>query len=338
MTIVFPMALAESRDLVLPALRHAVSQLDPTTRAQAAYHLGWSDADGRPADGGGGKSLRPALALLSAQATGEPAEVGVPGAVAVELVHNFSLLHDDLMDGDVTRRHRPTVWSLWGAPSAILVGDALMVLAQQVLLDVPGERGRAAAALLANATRRLIRGQVDDVRFEGKPDVSLAQCRDMAAGKTGALMGASTALGAVLAGAPERTVRALQGFGEEVGMAFQLIDDVLGIWGDPEATGKPVLSDLRSRKNSLPVSYVLSRRDHYALELTAWLADRDCADEARLWVIAALVEAAGGREWAEQEARRRLDRSERLLRAADVTPAVVDELVALGRFIVSRES
>jgi geranylgeranyl diphosphate synthase type I len=213
-----------------------------------------------------------------------------------------------------------------------------MVLAQQVLLDVPGERGRAAAGVLAAATRRLIRGQVDDVRFEGQPDISLAQCAQMAADKTGALMGASTALGAVLAGAPARTVRALQEFGEELGMAFQLVDDVLGIWGDPEATGKPVLSDLRSRKNSLPVSYALSRHDHYSLELTAWLADRDCADEARLWVIAALVEAAGGRDWAEKEARRRLDRSERLLRDAKVAPSVVDELVALGRFIVSRES
>src|SRR2546423_4815444 len=116
MTISSPMVLTETRDLVLPALRSAVDQLDPTSRAQASSPLCWTDADGNPEDAPGGKSLRPALALLSAGAAGAPAEVGVPGAVAVELVHNFSLLHDDGMDGDLSRRHRPTVWSLWGVP------------------------------------------------------------------------------------------------------------------------------------------------------------------------------------------------------------------------------
>ena len=102
---------------IVPALQAAVQRLDPSSRLQASYHLGWCDADGKPTEGGGGKAVRPALALLSAEAAGATAEVGVPGAVAVELVHNFSLLHDDLMDGDVERRHRRTVWAIWGAPA-----------------------------------------------------------------------------------------------------------------------------------------------------------------------------------------------------------------------------
>src|SRR5690349_12929519 len=123
--------LRRSRDTVLPPLRRAVGRLDPDCGEQAAHHLGW--ADGR----GSGKAVRPALALLSARAAGAPAEVGLPGAVAVELVHNFSLLHDDLMDGDERRRHRATVWAVWGPASAVLTGDALLALAFDILLTVP---------------------------------------------------------------------------------------------------------------------------------------------------------------------------------------------------------
>jgi geranylgeranyl diphosphate synthase, type I len=336
-TIAAPVALAETRDLVLPALREAVDRLDPTSRAQASYHLCWTDAEGRPESAGGGKSLRPALALLSARAAGAPAEVGVPGAVAVELVHNFSLLHDDLMDGDLSRRHRPTVWALWGVPSAILTGDAMMTLAQQVLLDVPAPAGPAAARLLSESTQLLIRGQVDDVYFEGRSDVRLSDCVAMAAGKTGSLMAASCAIGAVLAGAPDRLVRALTGFGEQLGLAFQLVDDLLGIWGDPEVTGKPVLSDLRSHKNSLPVCYALSRGGRAGDELRAWLADTSGDDEARLVRVATLVEEAGGRAWAAQEAKRRVESGEDLLRLAGVPRDVVGELTAIGRFVVGRE-
>ena len=337
MTIAFPVALSETQQLVQPALRRALDALDPQTRARASYHLGWTGADGRPESGGGGKSLRPALALLSAQAAGADADVAVPGAVAVELVHNFSLLHDDLMDGDLSRRHRPTVWALWGPPSAILVGDAMLTLAHQVLLEIPGDTGPAASRLLAGSTQRLIRGQVEDVHFEGRADVTLDQCLEMAAGKTGALIAASCAIGAVLAGAPDRLVRALSDFGMQLGLAFQLVDDVLGIWGDPDVTGKPVLSDLRSRKNSLPVSYALSRGDHVSAELRAWLADGDCENEARLSLIAALVEVGGGRAWAEQEAERRVRDGVELLTTAGIPIEVRDELSAIGEFIVARQ-
>jgi geranylgeranyl diphosphate synthase type I len=325
MTIASPMVLAETRDLVLPALQAAVDQLDPTSRAQASYHLCWTDADGNPEAGPGGKSLRPALALLSARAAGAPPEVGVPGAVAVELVHNFSLLHDDVMDGDRSRRHRPTVWSLWGVPSAILTGDAMLALAQQVLLSVPGPGGSAAARLLADHTQQLIRGQVDDVYFEGRD------------GKTGSLMAASAAIGAVLAGAPPRLVAALEGFGHQLGLAFQLVDDLLGIWGDPEVTGKPVMSDLRSRKNSLPICYAVSRGGGAADELRAWLIDPSGDTEQRLRAMADLIEEVGGRAWTEQEAARRVDAGEDLLTLAGVPSDVAGELAAIGRFVVGRE-
>jgi len=329
--------LHRSRDVLAPALRGAIDRLDPTCRAQAAYHLGWCDTDGTPVAAGGGKAVRPALALLSAEAAGAPAEVGLPGAVAVELVHNFSLLHDDLMDGDIERRHRRTVWAIWGAPAAILTGDAMQALAQEVLLEADSPHAAAAARLLAATTRELIRGQVEDLSFEQRTDVTLAECLDMAGGKTGSLLSASAAIGAVLAGAPQDTVAALRVFGAQVGLAFQLVDDVLGIWGDPAVTGKPVFSDLRSRKKSLPVSYALAADP--GGELAGWLVGGEAEpDEAGLRRVADLIAAAGGREWALAEARRRMALAEGALDTVDIPEVPRTELVALGRFLVDRQS
>jgi geranylgeranyl diphosphate synthase type I len=330
-------SLQQGRQTVQPALRAAIDRLDPTSRSIAYYHLGWTDLEGNPTSGGG-KAVRPALALLSAEAAGAAPEAGLPGAVAVELVHNFSLLHDDLMDGDTERRHRPTVWAVRGAASAILTGDAMLSLAQEVLLEVDGPAAIAAARLMAEAVNELIRGQVLDVAFEKRHDVSLDECLDMAAGKTGALLSASTAIGAVLAGAPAATVGALAGFGADLGLAFQLVDDVLGIWGEPSTTGKPVYSDLRARKKSLPVTYSITHGGAIGRELSAWLASPGQPDEAGLRHAAELVEQAGGRRWALDEAHRRMTAGQRKLEEAAIGDHAREELLSLARFIVTREA
>jgi geranylgeranyl diphosphate synthase type I len=331
------------RDLVDPALRAAVARLDPTSAAQSAYHLGWTDRDGHAARGGG-KALRPALTLLAARACGVEAGVAVPGGVAVELAHNFSLVHDDLIDGDTERRHRPTVWAVWGAASAVLSGDAMLALAQEVLLEVPAPE---AALLLARTVRELVGGQVADVAFADRDDVGVEECLAMAHGKTGTLLGASTEVGAVLAGAPAGARGALRTFGAELGLAFQLIDDLLGIWGDPAVTGKPVLADLRERKKSLPVTWAVVHGGDAGRALAAWLGrPEDGDDELTLRRGAALVEAGGGRAWAGEEARRRLAAAETALATlADHLPTTDPattraraELVALGRHLADREA
>jgi geranylgeranyl diphosphate synthase type I len=326
-----------------------VARLDPTSAAQSAYHLGWTDRDGNPSQGGG-KALRPALALLAAQACGAEAAVAVPGGMAVELVHNFSLLHDDLIDGDTERRHRPTVWAVWGAPSAVLAGDAMLALAQEVLLEAPAPDAPAAALLLTRTVRELVGGQVADVAFAERDDVGVEECLAMAHGKTGTLLGASTEVGAVLAGAPEPARAALRTFGEQLGLAFQLVDDLLGIWGDPSVTGKPVLADLRERKKSLPVTWAVVNGGDAGRDLAAWLArpedGSDGPDELTLRRGAALVEAGGGRAWAGDEARRRLAAAETALATLaehlpttdPATTRARAELVALGRHLADREA
>jgi geranylgeranyl diphosphate synthase, type I len=338
MTMTLSPTLLRSRDTVLPAMRAAVERMDPTSAAISSYHLGWTDEAGQAQKVTGGKALRPALALLSARAAGAPAEIGVPGAVAVELVHNFSLVHDDVMDGDTERRHRRTVWAVWGIPAAILTGDAMLTVAQEVLLDSGSPHTIEALRVLLNATRELIRGQVDDVAFEKRDDVGLAECQQMAAGKTGALLAASAAIGAVLAGAPVAMSDALASYGEHLGAAFQLVDDLLGIWGDPTVTGKPVLSDLRSRKRSLPVTYALTRGGAAGRELGEWLRTTGDDTESDLLRAAQLVEDGGGRRWAAREAERRMRLAQAALEAGQIPADVRDELNDLARFVVTRDA
>ncbi|WP_176611321.1 polyprenyl synthetase family protein [Actinomadura sp. WMMB 499] len=343
--------MTDVRGLVDGALRAAVGRLDPRTYRVAAYHLGWADAEGHPRAAPAGKALRPALALLSARAAGAAQESALPGAVAVELTHAFSLLHDDIMDGDLTRRHRPAAWAVFGEADAILAGDALLSLAVEVLLEAPGQGSARAARALSAATRRLIGGQARDLEFESRRTVSLDECVAMASDKTAALLACSCSIGAVLDGAPEPLCTALAEFGADLGIAFQLVDDLLGVWGDPEITGKPALSDLRSRKLSLPVVAALNAGTAQSERLAELYAapgsdgadgdadgeSGDGAEDARLEEMARLVEAAGGRAWAEAEAGRRIERAAARITSAGLPTAIRAEFLHIADFVTGRD-
>ncbi|AKG46433.1 polyprenyl synthetase family protein [Streptomyces xiamenensis] len=337
--------LERGRTLTTPALRAAVDRLAPPMNTVAAYHFGWIDAHGQESASDGGKAVRPALALLSAEAAGAAPETGVPGAVAVELVHNFSLLHDDLMDGDEQRRHRDTVWKVHGPAQAILVGDALFAISHEVLLEVGGEGAARAARRLAVASRKLIDGQAQDISFEHREFVSVAECLEMEGNKTGALLACAASIGAVLGGADDTTADALERYGHHLGLAFQAVDDLLGIWGDPAATGKQTWSDLRQRKKSLPVAAAVAADGGAARQLTALLtadakkSEEEFADfdEAEFAARAALIEEAGGRQWTADEARRQHDTALRALDGLGMPDTVREQLVDLADFIVIRE-
>src|ERR1700753_1782490 len=266
-----PAGVAVARDLVGPATEAAINRLSPRVRRVAAYHYGLADAEGNPVRVGSGKALRPALALLSGRAAGVAPERGVSPAVAAELVHSFSLLHDDIMDGDVERRHRPTAWTVFGVGAAILAGDALLALAGDLLLEDTAPGGPWAARCLSTAVQRLIAGQGEDLAFEERGDVTLPECITMAGDKTAALMSCACTIGAVHVGASPELAMGLADFGGHVGLAFQLTDDLLGIWGATEVTGKPVMADLRARKKSLPVVAALTSGTPEAAELKTLL-------------------------------------------------------------------
>ena len=339
MTTTMPAGVAAARDLVGPAVLGWLDRLSPDVRIVAAYHLGFVDSSGTPTgEGQGGKALRPALALLSARAAGAAPERGVTAAAAVEFVHNFSLLHDDIMDDDTERRHRPTAWTVFGVGAAILAGDALLCLAQDMLITDPSPQGVWAARCLSAAVHRLIAGQGADLAFERRDDVSLDECLQMAGDKTAALMACACSIGAIGVGAPAELAMGLAGFGAHVGLAFQLTDDLLGIWGAPEVTGKPVRADLRARKKSLPVVAALTGGTQAGKDLAELLARPGTLSEDDLLRGAELVEQGGGRKWAENEADAQLAAANKCLAETEMPDDVRGEFAAIASFITVRQS
>ncbi len=330
-----PAVLARASEIVQPALRKAVAGLDPHLRTPAEYHFGWVEPDGTPVSGGSGKGVRPALAVLGAEAVGGTAQDAVPGAVALELIHNFSLVHDDIMDGDRTRRHRRTVWDVYGVGDAIVIGDALHTLAFEVLLDEAGPLHIAAARRLGLATSAMIAGQAQDSALDRRMDVELADCLEMEANKTGALLAQSVAIGAVLGGADEETAGCLERYGTELGLSFQAVDDILGIWGDPAKTGKPAGSDLRERKKSMPVAMALEAGGPLAGQLHQAFAGEP-TDQV-IDTLAAALEGAGVRDQVAALARARLAVAVAALDECPLAAGPRAELEELARFVVERE-
>jgi geranylgeranyl diphosphate synthase type I len=283
-------------------IQHARSRADgPQNRPTiAAYHFGWREEHGHPTGGNGGKATS--------------------GAVAVELVHNFSLLHDDVMDRDTTRRHRPTAWSVFGVNSAIRAGDSMSTLAWDVLAGGGHPAAQQGMRMLSTSVQQLLDGQAADMAFEERADVDLLECVRMAEAKTGALLGCACAIGALFGGASPERVGQLRGFGESLGLAFQFVDDLLGIWGDPEVTGKPVHSDLRNRKKSLPVVAALNSGTAAGRELDALYHSDQPLSPDDLRRAADLVDLAGGRAWSQARADDLLTRARQQSAAAMPAP------------------
>ncbi|MGY3333968.1 geranylgeranyl diphosphate synthase type I [Streptomyces filamentosus] len=347
--------LRRCRAVVRPALVDAVGGLHPWTGEMAAYALGWADTAGTPDPRGSeGKGVRQALAVLGAEAVGATAADAVPAAVAVELVHTFSLLHDDIMDADALRRQRPAVWRTYGTGPAVLAGDALLARAVTVLAGAPGDHAATAVRRLCGTLDDLVSGQAEDLRFERRPwtgpgAVGPEQYRSMAENKTGALLGCALALGAVLGGAPEPTVTAFERAGRHLGLAFQAVDDLLGLWGDPATTGKPVHADPRRGKKTYPVLAVLAGGGSAARELAALLPAPPPApspstpsssspgiDAATAERVAALVEEAGGRTATREEAHRQLEAARRALRTVPSARTAARELDVLFTGLLDR--
>lgn len=270
------------------------------------YHLGWVDESGQPARVYAGKHLRPLLLLLSTDAAGGQWRQALPAAAAVELLHNFSLIHDDIEDNSPQRRGRPTLWTIWGAANAINAGDMLFGLAHMALWQLAenGVDDRTIvriALVFEHMSLQLTRGQHLDMRFEQAEDVSVDDYLDMIAGKSAALVSAAMRIGAMLAGLSEEQAAAYAAFGQQLGLAFQIQDDILGIWGDPAVTGKSVATDIQSRKKTLPVLYGLSHDPGlaalYATEL----------DEAGVALVVSRLEAAGAHDCARTLSERYFD-------------------------------
>jgi geranylgeranyl diphosphate synthase type I len=258
--------------LIDPYLRAAVAALDggaPLLAGMARFHLGAVDADLAPLPPGAvdrGKRIRPAVALLAAGAAGGDPAVAAPLGAAIELLHNFTLIHDDVQDESPARRHRPTVWSLWGVGQAINAGDALFAAAHLPLYRLL-DRGVAAPLALRvlegfdRMTIAIVVGQTLDLGFEGRADVTPAGYLGMIDGKTAAIVRFAAWAGALLGGADDAVAERFAAFGRAVGLGFQVQDDLLGVWGAAAQTGKAPADDIRRRKQSLPILLLRERSD-----------------------------------------------------------------------------
>jgi geranylgeranyl diphosphate synthase, type I len=275
--------------------------------------------------------------LASARAVGGCTEFAAKAAAAVELAHNCSLLHDDIMDGDLTRRGRPTAWARFGSSQAILAGDALLVLAFDVLSAGSPPACSEMSAELSTSLLALADGQGADLSFEQRSDVDLGECMSMTVGKTAALFASACALGALAADGEPPQVDCLRSFGHHLGIAFQMVDDLLGIWGAPELTGKPVGSDLRSRKKSLPVVAAISSGQSAGIQLRELLRDVDVMGDEEVVRAARLVEEAGGRAWVSGEAASHRSRALDFLAAARPRPEAAQALTSLAGLITHRD-
>jgi len=293
--------------LLAPYLHDALAALDgraPLLATMARYHLGVGDANGAALPAGGtdrGKRVRPAVALLCCAAAGGRVETAAPLAAALELLHNFTLIHDDVQDESPTRRHRPTVWGVWGVGQAINAGDALFAAAHLPLhrLRQAGVEAELVLRLLETFERTtiaIVEGQTRDLEFEGRADVSPDDYLAMIAAKTAAIVRYAAWAGALLAGADDATAERFGAFGLALGLGFQVRDDALGIWGAPAATGKAAADDLRRRKQSLPILLLRERADAATRAELAALYAASQIDAPGVGRVLALLEAAGVRQ------------------------------------------
>ncbi|MPZ99066.1 MAG: polyprenyl synthetase family protein [Dehalococcoidia bacterium] len=328
------------RPLVQHEMRAVVGDRREPLFAWMRYHLGWEEPDGRSVEAPRGKMLRPVALLLATELCGGDARAAVPAAAAVELVHNFSLLHDDVEDASERRHHRPTLWTFAGAAQAINTGDGMYTVARLAmyrLLDsgVAVDSVLAAMSELDAACLRLVAGQQLDIAFEQRRDVTPEEYLEMTAGKSAAMFAAPFAIGALLAGAAPPVVDAFRRYGLHVGLAFQAVDDVLGIWGDTEVTGKPVGDDLASRKMSYPVVAALSRGgDEAALLARAYAEPPGAGDDIER--LTGLVVATGGLEATEGLAREHQAAALEALRDAGLSAEVIEVCSAYANAAVGR--
>lgn len=327
-TTYLPAIDAEMRQVVSPPQRDAT--LDDFY-GMLHYHLGWVDANFKPVLSDSGKRLRPVLTLLTCEAAGGDWESALPAAASIELLHNFSLIHDDIEDGDTTRRGRATLWTIWGKPQAINAGDALFTLAHialggMVSRNVPPARRLSVRERFDHACLALTQGQHLDLSFESRASISEAEYLHMIGGKTAALVAGACAIGAIVAGSDVAAY--YENFGREVGFAFQIQDDLLGIWGDPEITGKPAGNDIRHRKKSLPIAYGL---DH-----SETLRELYAAETLDVAAVSAELNHIGARDYAESMANQHHQRALSALNAAGRDNAATEALRELANSLLNR--
>lgn len=313
----------------------------PFIHGMISYHFGWVDQNFQPTQADRGKMLRPTISLLVYEAIADEYQRAVPLAAAIEMIHNFSLLHDDIEDNDVERRGRATAWSIWGKPRVINGGDYLYSLAYQCLYRLESQFAPAPVFSVLNtmveACLKLTKGQDLDMSFEDNFEVSTDMYLEMIYKKTGALIEAAIVSGATLATSDTQLIQHYHEFARNIGLAFQIQDDILGIWGDSTKTGKSTANDIRRKKKTLPIIYTLDKATGPRQErLKTYYTKPDPLSEDEIAFVRESLAWAEAHAYAQAAARTYRDTAFDALAQTGLTNESHTQLETLARFLVDR--
>ncbi len=338
-----PDFLGKYQEPVQAALRDRLAGFPPPIGTMLRYHMGWESPSGVPEEYASGKRLRPALCLFTCEAYGGDIADALPAAVALELIHNFSLIHDDIQDQDLERHGRGTVWSIWGKPSGVVAGNALRTVADATVYDLRQAGASSQAVLettqtLTGRCLELVEGQRMDLSFEDRLNVTPDEYLDMVARKTGALVEAAMRMGALLGGASMEQADRAARCGRLLGLTFQARDDVLGIWGDPVLMGKATGADIRRRKKSLPVVFGFTQSTGEAKERLERIYGADEAmGEAEVSEVMGILDRLDALEYAQSVAEEKSALAMGVAREAGLSGEALEELQDLAHFFAHRD-
>ncbi len=340
-----PSFFARYQSVIDRALRAELLGYASEITATHRYHMGWADKDGSDLVATEGKRLRPTIALLGAEAVGGEIELALPAAIALEYIHNFSLVHDDIEDQDRFRHHRPTMWVVWGEPMAIVSGNSMLKVADRAArellefgVDLP--TSIQAQRLIVEAYLSMIEGQYLDISFENRNEVTIDEYLTMIARKTGALIEVSLHVGGLVAGngrSDERIADGLRRVGYQFGRLFQIRDDILGVWGSDE-TGKPVCGDIYNKKKSLPAVHALSSvRGAAANKIQSIYSKADLTGQD-VETVLEIMDSIGTYQFCDSMSANHWLEAEKIIDELGLDPSVSSDFRELGDFLVERSA
>ncbi|MCH8061960.1 MAG: polyprenyl synthetase family protein [Chloroflexi bacterium] len=337
-----PEMFRKYRSSINEAMRNALTQDSSQVYDMLRYYLGWVDEEGNPTVATEGKFLRPTLCLFACEASGGSIRQAMSAAVALELIHNFSLIHDDIQDHDETRHHRKTLWAVWGMPKALVAGNVLRVIADASLEGLLREGVEATRALavvrqLTHAYLAMIEGQYLDLSYEGRSEVGMPQYLDMIARKTGALIRCAFTMGALIGSNSDEYIEAFRESGSSLGFLFQIRDDILGVWGEEENTGKPVGADIIRKKNSFPVVYAMSASEGDDLRQLRDIYSKEKVSESDASTVLTKMDSLQTRGHARALAVEHCDRARDALAGIEMSADARTQIDELLRFLLDRE-
>jgi geranylgeranyl diphosphate synthase type I len=324
-------------------LKSVVGERTLPLYAMLRYHLGWVDEQGLPQENQGGKRVRPTLCLLACEAVGGDWRSALPAAAAIELIHNFSLIHDDIQDKSWKRRNRPAVWKVWGEAQGINAGDAMYALAPLALLrlrerGIPQRKIMLASCLLNQASLKVCEGQYMDIDYENRLDISLDNYQDTISRKTVPLFECALHLGTLLGTDNKELISQLRSFGTSLGLAFQMYDDLQGIWGEEEVMGKPLYTDIRYKKKTLPIIYAFQKAEGEEKEELLRIYSKARISAEDITQMLRILDSLGARGYMERLIKQNYLQALQELKMAMLPLSAHQELEELASFLLGQKN